>query len=523
MAFNWWVADSETDPFEYGKEIKPFCWAVYNGEKTLTWWGEHATRDFIEWAKKQNAKIYAHNGGRFDWMFSEIVNEIDGELMLINGRIARAKLGKAELRDSYLCLPVPLAGFTKGEINYEKMRPKNREKYKREILEYLISDCVNLYTPLSAFFEMHGQKLTQASAALATWEKMGGERRRYGPSHDARFRPFYFGGRTEVFEHCAGLKGDWKVVDINSAYPHAMTKQHPLGTRYYELTGEAAMLKLRSCPGSFWTVDATSRGALAIRDKKGAVRFPHGRGTFTCTGWEILAGIETGTIDLHEWKALFPEQHETMAPYVERFVHEKEQATMDGDKVKRTLVKLILNSLYGKYGSNPTEYKEFYKGERPGPDWLPYQVTGEGENLGMIWQQPATNAEFFDVALAASITGHARAALWRAICGAKRVMYCDTDSMICQDYGDIKIGAELGAWDLEATGDSLYIAGKKLYCLRTPGQNDGWKKASKGVRVGVSTIKAVANGSARFVKRDAPAMKLDGTQQFIGRTIKRTY
>ena len=543
MTFEYCVADSETDPFEHGQEIKPFCWCVHNKDFTKTFWGENATRDFIKWARDYRGKIYAHNGGRFDWIFSEIIDELDGEMMIINGRIARAKMGRAELRDSFLCLPVGLAGFTKGEINYEKMKPRLREKYKREILEYLISDCVNLYKPLTAFFEMHGQKLTQASAALMTWEKMGGNKRRYGPNHDMKFRPYYFGGRTETFKHCAGKRGKWQVVDINSAYPYAMTKQHPLGTRYYELKGDEALKKLYECPASFWTVDATSRGALPIRDEKGSVRFPHGRQEFKCTGWEIIAGLKTETITLHSWSALFPEQTETMKPYVDRFIKVKEEATEEkkaaearGDEASatswdtlRTLAKLILNSLYGKYGANPEDYKEFYKGKKPGEDWLEYQIVGEGENLGMIWQRPATNAEYFDVALAASITGHARAQLWEAICGADDVAYCDTDSMICADVGAIKLGPELGAWDLEAVGDSLFIAGKKLYCLRTPkalydkNPKCGWKMAHKGVKVGVNVIKRVANGSEVVVKRDAPAMKLDGTQTFIARTIKRTY
>lgn len=539
----WCIADSETDPFEYGRAVKPFCWCVHNDDFTKTFWGENATEDFIKWAMKYRGKIYAHNGGRFDWMFGEIINQISGKLMLINGRIARAKLGRSELRDSWLCLPVPLAGFCKGEINYEKMKPHLREKYKKEILSYLISDCVNLYKPMAAFFDMHGMKLTQASAAVAAWENMGGEKRRYGPTHDANFRGYYFGGRTEAFEHCAGKKGSWKVVDINSAYPFAMCEHHTAGTRFYELKGDDAMKELYKSPSSFWTVDAVSRGALPIRDKKGSVRFPHMRGEFKCTGWEIIAGIETGTLDLISWVALFPERTESMREYVEYYIRGKEHATEQRDKceangdvagyiywnTQRTLIKLILNSLYGKYGSNPEEYKEFWKGTPDGDDWLPYQLTGENENMSMIWQRPASNAEFFDVALAASITGFARSQLWRAICGAKNVMYCDTDSLICEDYGDIDIGPELGAWDLEAVGDSLYIAGKKLYCLRTPkalfkgNPKSGWKKAHKGVNVGVGKIKRIANGSTVLVKRDAPCLKLDGSQVFIARNVKATF
>jgi hypothetical protein len=220
-----------------------------------------------------------------------------------------------------------------------------------------------------------------------------------------------------------------------------------------------------------------------------------------------------------------------MKPFVDRFIKEKEEATIAKDYTQRTLVKLKLNSPYGKFGTNPDSYKEYFKGPKPDDDkpWYEYQLTGEGDTLNMIWQTPAENAEYFDVAMAASITGRGRSVLWRAICGATRPMICDTDSLICEDYGALKIGKGLGEWDLEAVGDSLYIAGKKFYCLRTPkhlfdgNPKSGWKKAHKGVRVGVSTIKRVANGSEVFVKRDAPALKLDGRQVFIGRTIKRTY
>ena len=127
-----WVGDAETDPFKYGRVPQPFLWGVYTGASF------HAftdTDEFIEMIREQDVIVYFHNGGKFDLhLILKHVN-INEEIKIINGRIASAHIGKAEIRDSYLLFPAPLAEFgAKLSIDYKKMEKKVRHLHMPEII-----------------------------------------------------------------------------------------------------------------------------------------------------------------------------------------------------------------------------------------------------------------------------------------------------------------------------------------------------------------------------------------------------
>ena len=133
---------------------------------------------------------------------------------------------------------------------------------------------------------------------------------------------------------------------------------------------------------------------------------------------------------------------------------------------------------------------------------------------------------FFNVATAASITSAARANLLRGIQAASRPVYCDTDSVICEalnpsSYNGIVLDPhELGAWDIEAEGDTLAIAGKKLYALFN--QGEPIKKASKGVKLTAEQIKRVAMGETISYSHPVPKFRFGKEPLFTERVIKAT-
>ena len=517
----WAVADCETDSF-CGENINPFIWGLLDsdGHYQVFW----STPEFTDYSRASNIKwLYAHNGGKFDWFFPEIISEFEeGKIMLINGRLAKAKIGKTELRDSFLCLPVALAKFgEKDDFDYsilDKKHSKDRAgKNKNKIEKYLKQDCVALFNAMERFTTLYGFALTQSGAALKTWEAMGGEKRRYGKKHDNEFRQFFYGGRTEVFKYAAGVEGRFELWDIKSSYPDSMRAQHPCGQNYY------CTSDYRNVSGaSFWELKAVSRGALPVKTKTGT-SFPNSEvpNTFYCTGWELQAGLDTGTLDIIKAVGLIPEKFESMSPYVEKFYAEKLAAEKSGDIIGRELAKVFMNSCYGKFGSNPDEYRDYKiikAGERSG-DWLPHVDCGEYE----IVQRDSAQKQYYDVAMAASITGHARAKLWRAICAADNVFYCDTDSILCEQLNGQKIGKELGNWDLECVVNKIWIAGKKCYALEK--ENGDYKIAHKGVSrldVEIEDIKRAAEGEIVEIIKSAPSMSVAGVQKFFNRKIKRT-
>jgi hypothetical protein len=80
--------------------------------------------------------------------------------------------------------------------------------------------------------------------------------------------------------------------------------------------------------------------------------------------------------------------------------------------------------------------------------------------------------------------------------------------------------SKLGAWKLEAEGNCLDIAGRKLYALWQ--DNECIKSASKGVRITPEEIRQVALGGKVQYVRDAPTFHLGGRTDFISRVVQLT-
>jgi hypothetical protein len=305
-------------------------------------------------------------------------------------------------------------------------------------------------------------------------------------------------------------------------YPFAMREgRHPAAPDY-KVTSTLALDDERLC---FASVDATSLGALPVRTKDG-LEFPHGRARFDATAHELRTGVELGTVRVHQvLAAYYCEEMQSFAAFVDHWGAEKLAAEVQGDTAARLFAKLILNSAYGKTGQDPRNYFEYIIRhpdiEPPPPKekgWRMYVDHGKVE----VWRKPATlrPGSFFDVAIAASITGLARSVLYRALHGARRPVYCDTDSIICEDIGGAPVHpSRLGAWKIEATGTRIAIAGKKTYALANGRKIV--KYACKGVDIPPQQIFTIARGGSVDFYRDAPTMSIRGNS-FVHRTVKET-
>ena len=52
-----WVADSETDPFDYDIIPEPFIWGLYNG---VDYFEFTDTGEFVSFVRDRNIILYAH-------------------------------------------------------------------------------------------------------------------------------------------------------------------------------------------------------------------------------------------------------------------------------------------------------------------------------------------------------------------------------------------------------------------------------------------------------------------------------
>lgn len=536
------IIDFETDPFKFGRVPAPFACGVLWRGIYAEFWGPECWREAADYMLSIEVPIvwFAHNGGKFDFFFMWPV--LENPIKIINGRIVMATLGIHELRDSWAIMPFPLARYKKTEIDYGKFEPETRDTHRGEILNYLHDDCTDLMDLCFAFVKRFGLRLTIAGTGYRELDALCPQEPQ-NENHDERFRPFYFGGRVECFE--SGIvksKRRFKVFDVNSMYPAVMRScDHPIGRKYLRL----ALPKLdkdgwiEGYPGAlyFAEVEGHNLGALPTRDLTGmkGLNFTTEYGIFHTMSHELRVAIELGKFRVTRvLEAQIPLEIQNFAPFVDKFSADKTAAKLAGDKVGELQSKYVQNAPYGKFAQNPEYFCDYLiviKGVHSDPEGVcddtcekrcseHYRIDKESEHW-RIWAKASPHPRYYDVAIAASVTSAARAVLMRAIAGAKRPIYCDTDSIICEELKGVPIDpATLGAWKLEGSGDEIAIAGKKLYALFSKGEPVKW--ASKGTKLRPEQIRKVAEGGEVLWQSEAPNFSLTGTTKFIARVAKKT-
>jgi hypothetical protein len=526
------VCDCETDPFRRYRVPKPFIWGYYDGTVYKQF---RSTNQFVAFLKEQPAIVYAHNGGKFDWHF--ILPSVNpySDIMLINGRIAKMEVGRAECRDSYNIIPVPLREYKKDDIDYSIMEESERYKPEnwKQITKYLRSDCVYLYELVSRFINDYGVQLTQASAAMRKWKQISKEPiPRTNKAYYDFFKPFYYGGRVECFESGI-IDDDFEVYDINSAYPFAMLNEHPYGTTYshiegYDKDADFYVVRCKSVgafPYRFNESDAYSLGLSFPND--GMVR------DFSITHWEFDCALEFGQVSKRDVReSITFDERKNFREYIEHFYELRLKAKAEKDDAGSLFAKLLMNSLYGKFGANPENYEQHIVvpmdviGGLPSAGW---QFAGEFGPWGLgAASLPEAQQRYYNVAISASITGFVRAMLWKAIYQSKGVLYCDTDSIaVRKRSSNLTISDSLGAWKSEGTFDRAGIAGKKLYIFRSEPQSDNgkrvYKSASKGVRLTNNQLWALAKGAKIKYIPEVPTFSARKAPTFTPRNVVNTH
>lgn len=553
-----WVADSETDPFEFGTVPHPFIWGIYHGyadtfyrEFSGSGPGGACTRGdidlLVDFLSEQEIILYAHNGGKFDWHFISHRFQPGDDILIIHGRLARFQIGKCEFRDSYNLLPVALEQYQKQKIDYTKMSKEHRANHMPEIRDYLKSDCVNLWNMVHGFIKEYGLHITQASAAMHFWNRqLGNKIYRSGPTHYDHFKKYYYGGRVQCFE-----QGDFvieaKSIDIKSAYPEAMMHKHPYGLKYIEHDGKPR------CHPKYWgpmffTVQCIAHGCFPYRGINGSLYFPDDDEprVYDVTGWELIAAVETETIEQIKFISHIEfDVLEDFSEYILYFWNMRKEYRKRGDDGAVFYTKIFMNALYGKFGTDPRRFRQYIlrRGDEIG-EILKKLVPGDSFKAFREWiivskeQEQKGNTGFYNLATSASITGYVRAKFWRAVCDCERPLYGDTDSITAVRFGaSIKIGEELGEWSIEHEYNRIVICGKKLYaCHKTdesfrlekskakyPETVKRWKLASKGARLTADEIIKIAAGQLIEYKNIVPTFSTAKSKPtFITRHMKMT-
>jgi hypothetical protein len=320
-------------------------------------------------------------------------------------------------------------------------------------------------------------------------------------------RSAYMGGRTEAF-YIGEKTGDFYLMDVNSMYPFVMAiNDYPTVLRSVysrvNLADLPGMLRSSLVVGDV-TVN-TTEPCYPLQSKLGLL-FPVGEFRTHLATPELKLALDSQCIQQIHRLALY--EH---APLFEQYVNTlyklRQGYKVEGNHAFNYLCKLMLNSLYGKFGQRGRIFSDdSHTDSQDVKSWEEWDadthIFVKYRQFGGLVQTYKNEGESFNSspAIAAHVTAYARMWLWQLICQAARehVFYCDTDSLVVDKVGydalaPFYLGNDLGELKLERQFSHLVIHGCKDYEF-------GDIKKIKGVRKNATQLSANSYQQSGFIK-----------------------
>lgn len=304
-------------------------------------------------------------------------------------------------------------------------------------------------------------------------------------------RECYKGGRCECFFIGRPPGKNYYYLDVNSMYPHVMLRnKYPVKLKFYRKN--PSVNYLRKCLENY-AVCAKVRVSIDVP----AVPLRHKQKTFYPVGEfdcylstpEIQYIMENGKV-IRVYEMAVYEQADIFSDYVRYFYGKRMEAKESGDSAQQYFFKILLNSLYGKFGQKSIRWERIgdCEPDREGYETIIDNETGKKYTIryhnGIVEQsQDAEESYNSFPAVAAHVTAYARIYLFNLMrqAGLENVYYTDTDSLIVNDTGYQRLkhmidSKELGKLKLEEENSILEIRGPKDYTF-------GSKTKIKGIRI----------------------------------------
>ncbi|KAL3646618.1 hypothetical protein CASFOL_009585 [Castilleja foliolosa] len=474
----------------------------------------------ISFLMKQNPSmktIYFHNFARFDGIFllnhialhhpnytlkSLMRNSMLYELCLFEGDKMQFRF-----RDSLHLLPGSLDTLakslcrelgTKGSINYESVTLENLGELKRDLLDYMRQDILLLGGVMQKaqrlYLEHYNvdlvKKLTCSSLALTIFRTRYYDAEKnpiYIPNRNAdRFiRSGYYGGHTDSYKKYGE---SLYYYDVNSLYPYIMKEYSIPGGKpvWHGNLGDNDIDTLFGFIEAFVKCPTNiNKPFLPYRDKSGVLIFPTGSFVGVYYSEELKYAKKLGYQVLPISGYLFEERESPFKGYVSSLYSSRLQAKKEGNDAMSFVYKILMNSLYGRFGINPKSTKtEICDSERY--NFLLKQSTFIDfnplrDNLYMVsyyvnldddpsrWDPPKNTA----VHISAAITANARIYMYQYI-SRDDCYYTDTDSIfISNPLPDDEISTDvLGKFKLEDKIKKGIFLAAKAYAYTTYDANN---------------------------------------------------
>ena len=377
----------------------------------------------------------------------------------------------------------------KLELDYTKYREVGHILTDEEI-DYIRNDGEIMARALDFMFKEKLTKMTIGSDALSYYKEMNKNFNKYFPilpyEIDMDIRKSYKGGFTYLND-CYKEKetGRGLVLDVNSLYPSVMTGEYlPFGEPIYFLGKyeEDALYKLYI--QTFTCSFELKEGKIPCIQIKNNLAFVPNEYvkssdgdlvTLTLTNVDLKLFFENYNvkdITYHSgWK--FKALKGLFTSYITYWTEKKINAKKEGNNVLYLISKLMLNSLYGKFGLNPNVGSK-------------YPFLNE-EGVVKYGNYPMEIRDSIYIPVASFITSYARNKTIRTSqaikdytiqnYGKDYYIYSDTDSIHLLEMSKEELSSfveiddyKLGAWKMEST----FVRGKYIRqkCYIELGEDD---------------------------------------------------
>ena len=400
-------------------------------------------------------------------------------------------------------IPFSVAGMGKM-LGYEKDKVDFETVTDEDLLKYCYKDTEIIYKTMLQWFDFITNndlgtfRPTLASQSLSAYTHRFITQSIFIHDNEKSLkleRNAYQGGRSE--SRYIGKVPDKQVhiLDINSQYPFVMQQnEFPYKLIRYRSNFDLDNLyklsnDLHVCVRCNLQTDEPVYGHVI----KKRLCFPIGKFTqVLCTpafryAYERNHIHSISEVSFYEKAPLFNE-------WVTELYKARLQYKAEGNSVYETLIKLIMNSLYGKFGQRGDEilleenvdeigYKIESVFDADIDAWIMKLHIGDFIRESILMTEEGFNSF---PAIAAHVTEYARMYLWKMIkkAGLNNVYYMDTDSLFVNDQGLKNLECEidnlkLGKLKLVKTIKDLTIYGVKDYVADETVKHKGVPKTAK--------------------------------------------
>ncbi|MEM2991437.1 MAG: DNA polymerase [Halobacteria archaeon] len=485
------------------KHTLKFGWACYvrlgdDRQDICEWFRFEDAESFWLWCEgkiraRSKCWLFAHNWNfdaamisthtyilRRGWRVLQYIN--DSNLFLLKARKDTKTIVLCDTANFFRCSLATLAksvGLEKFELPPQNASREIWDRYTRNDVQIL----VDIILSLRKFIRQHKLGTFQVSAAS---QAMNSFRHRFMHHpilvHDNEDvlrleRNAYFGGRTEAY-YIGEQVGNFYLLDVNSMYPSVMRyRYYPIRLVSYVRDTSVSLLQLtlkhHVCIAHVVLRTNSPYYPKRINDH---LVFPVGEFETYLADAELRVAIDNHHVREVLELATYESAH-IFDDYVNFFYDLKRKYSSENNLAYTYLCKLMLNSLYGKFGQKHHVWETVDISEPPLADeWLEQDgddapVVHYRMRFGLVQRQAKDDETENSIpAISACVTSAARVRLLHFIqlAGWEHVYYVDTDSLLVDDAGYERLkmyinSSKLGWLKLEKYFNHIKIYSPKDY------------------------------------------------------------